>query len=756
MGIPRSELPRRLTLPSRTSPEGRFRDASPAGRPHARAGARPVPPRSWRERPGFVRGRDLHRAPPRRRRRLAHRAPLPVSGQPVRGRAELLVHHGRRRRRSDGDPHRQRRDRPLGGIRHGPGRRRGDEAARPGRGAAARDRGRDRGRMDLRDGERPARDPGAHDAAHPDAGHALDRPRALARHHPGLPPHRPRPGRAGVRGPWRRVRRACAQPCRVHVPGGRLGLVRPDAHAARLQHLRRRRQRRGEPPERHRRRPRAPRGVHGERRPRRAVRHPARGAAVRRRRDDRPGRGAQRDRRGRDRRGEPARRPGIRARAVRRRGAHRRRAPGPAAPAAGAGVTRGDAAGRREDRVNADAGRLVERALDAGDGVLRLQPTWVPRSFLVPGGRLRLAPSDLYALGAHRGGIDERWLGSTTPADNEGAPPDEGLSYVVGPDGERFTLRDAVAAAGPRLLGQRLAAAYGGWTVFAKFFDNRGPIPHHLHQRAHHAAQVGRAPKPEAYYFPPQLNAVPHGFPLTFFGLEPGTSPADVRRCLERWDDGDNGILDLSRAYRLRPGTGWLVQAGILHAPGTLVTYEPQWASDVAAMFQSMADDRPVPRRLLVKDVPPERHHDLDYLVGLIDWEATTDPCFKAHHYLEPVPLTPPAEGAEDRWVVYGLVEGKPLLAARELTLRPGAEVVLRDGAASCAVAVQGRGTLGRLAVEAPLVIRFGEMTADEFFITEPAAREGVRIRSTGAEPLVLLRYFGPEAIDGVPDIGVR
>ena len=68
----------------------------------------------------------------------------------------------------------------------------------------------------------------------------------------------------------------------------------------------------------------------------------------------------------------------------------------------------------------------VRAALDAGEGILRLAPTWVPRSFLMPGGRLKLAPQDLYALGTHRGGIDERWFASTTPAANEGRPPTRG------------------------------------------------------------------------------------------------------------------------------------------------------------------------------------------------------------------------------------------------------------------------------------------------------------------------------------------
>jgi hypothetical protein len=75
--------------------------------------------------------------------------------------------------------------------------------------------------------------------------------------------------------------------------------------------------------------------------------------------------------------------------------------------------------------------RLMLDVLSKGEGILRLDPCWVPRSFLMPGGGLRLHPDDLYALGAHRGGIDERWFSSTTQAANGPMTPgDEGLSYV--------------------------------------------------------------------------------------------------------------------------------------------------------------------------------------------------------------------------------------------------------------------------------------------------------------------------------------
>src|SRR5437763_611268 len=95
----------------------------------------------------------------------------------------------------------------------------------------------------------------------------------------------------------------------------------------------------------------------------------------------------------------------------------------------------------------------VRELLDSTGGVIRLAPTWVPRSFLMPGRRIKLAPQDVYALGAHRGGIDERWFSSTTPAANENREPDEGLSYVVVNGKKAFTLVHAVGLEGASLIG---------------------------------------------------------------------------------------------------------------------------------------------------------------------------------------------------------------------------------------------------------------------------------------------------------------
>jgi hypothetical protein len=394
---------------------------------------------------------------------------------------------------------------------------------------------------------------------------------------------------------------------------------------------------------------------------------------------------------------------------------------------------------------------FVQDAINASDGILRLRPCWVPRSFMIPGRRLRLHPADLYAFGAHRGGINERWFSSTTKASNGlDTPSDEGLSYVQPASGDKFLLKDAIEVAGDLVLGSDVMAREGGWNLLCKFFDNMGPIPHHLHQTDPFAKLVGQKGKPEAYYFPPQYNQIENNFPHTYMGLEPGTTKDDIRKCLNNWDRGDNGILAFSRAYRLVPGEGWQINPGILHAPGSLVTYEPQVNSDVFAMFQSEVEGRLVDRGLLIKDVKPEFANDVDYLVSMLDWEANVNPEFMKANKTHPRPVCKCNErdtGYRELWITYGT----PHYSAKELTVFPKQSVTIRDSEAYGVIVTQGYGRIAGQPVAAPTMIRFGQMTEDEVFVTAPIAREGVKIENlSGTDPLVMLKHFGPNNPDAV------
>jgi hypothetical protein len=393
--------------------------------------------------------------------------------------------------------------------------------------------------------------------------------------------------------------------------------------------------------------------------------------------------------------------------------------------------------------------QVIQSAFEQGAGILRLAPNWVPRSFCVPGRRIKLHPDDYYALGGERGGIDERWFSSTTPAENGPLTgPTEGLSQVVFQDGgatRQVLLRDAVAELQSGLIGGRLWSAHGAWPVYSKFFDNKFALPHHIHHRDEHAALTGQKGKPEAYYFPPQANNHGGEFPFTFFGFAPGTRPEQVRECLVNFTKGDNKITNLSQAYRLEVGTGWDVPPGILHAPGSFCTYEPQTASDVFAMYQSLAGDTAVPEALLWKDTPPDRIGDFDWLMEVIDWELNVDPLFREKHFMRPRPVRPQAEmeaaGYVENWVCYK----SAAYSAKELTVLPGRSVTIRDAAAYGLITMQGHGKLGVWDVETPALIRYGQLTYDEYFVSEDAARAGVAITNPSpGDPLVMLKLFGP------------
>jgi hypothetical protein len=398
------------------------------------------------------------------------------------------------------------------------------------------------------------------------------------------------------------------------------------------------------------------------------------------------------------------------------------------------------------DTIVSTASRM-DRALDAGSGIVRLAPAWVPRAFCTPGRRIRLHADDYFPFPRARGGIDERWLASSVRAENGPLTgPYEGLSLVVDPEGGLLPFDEFVDHHGEQLIGGRLWQAHHGWTMYSKFFDNLQPLPLHVHHTAEKAALVGKAGKPESYYYPPQMNNYLGDQSISFLGLQPGTTRDQLKERLVRFAaGGDNRITDFALGYRTQLGTGWDIPAGVLHAPASICTYEPQGASDVFCMCESWSNNREIPEELVWKDIPAEHHGDYDFVLDLLDWDRNVDPDFVANRFMRPYQTDQSTADGGVAYLENWIVWRSDAFSAKELTVRPGQAVTITDRDAYGAVVVQGSGTFGAHRTAAATVIRWGQLTEDEFFVSQRAAREGVAITNhSTTEDLVILKHFGP------------
>jgi hypothetical protein len=392
---------------------------------------------------------------------------------------------------------------------------------------------------------------------------------------------------------------------------------------------------------------------------------------------------------------------------------------------------------------------LVENALAKGNGILRLEPAWVARDFLPPGRRLGLKEEE-YEVG-ERGWISERWLGSTTKADNRVGPPDEGLSHIAfspplrGGD-ERITLKEAVEVAGPAIMGEAYAGTHKGLGRLAKIYDFAARIPYHLHQRREEAALVGRNPKEEAYYFPEDVGLGPH--PETFFGVHP--SIADRKEYevllpyLVEWKD--DLILRHSRAYLLVPGEGFHLPSGVLHAPGTALTIELQEDSDVFAMLQALVAGKIISKDLLFKDVRQEDREKLGErtILNHVNWEVSGDPYFYENRHTSPQLIQGTRqEGGEEHWIYYNTTK----FSGKRLVVKPGQRFISVDKGVYNILVWRGRGRYDGHEIEA------GNFGWDELLVSHAKATEPIVVENTGSEDLMIFKFFGPDINLDVPTI---
>ena len=348
-----------------------------------------------------------------------------------------------------------------------------------------------------------------------------------------------------------------------------------------------------------------------------------------------------------------------------------------------------------------------------------------------------------------RGAICERWLASTTKADNAIGPEDEGLSYLRLENGERMTLREAVALGAPLIMGEEYARSHpNGLGRLAKIYDFASRIPHHFHQKQKDAEKVGSNAKEEAYYFPTDVDLGPH--PETFFGVhrwivEDNKQEEVILPYLVEWNS--DLILKHAWAELLVPGEGFHVPAGILHAPGTAVTIELQEDSDVFAMCQALVAGKIIPKDLLFKDVTPEDREKYGERIILeqIDWELSSDPYFYENRHLSPV-LAEEQPGGREDWIYYNTTK----FSGKRLVVKPGASFTTKERGVYSILVWRGEGTFDGIPVAGQ---KPGE---DELLVTHAKATTPLEVKNTGKRDLEVIKFFGPDINPDCPRIKER
>jgi len=121
-----------------------------------------------------------------------------------------------------------------------------------------------------------------------------------------------------------------------------------------------------------------------------------------------------------------------------------------------------------------------------------------------------------------------------------------------------------------------------------------------------------------------------------------------------------------------------------------MCTYEPQKASDVFAMYQSLVNEAIIPEELLWNGTPKESIGDFDALLDVLDWELNVDPKMMANRFMAPIPVRNISEmtaaGYVENWICYK----SDAFSAKELTVMPGKTVTIKDSAAYGIIVMQG------------------------------------------------------------------
>jgi len=389
---------------------------------------------------------------------------------------------------------------------------------------------------------------------------------------------------------------------------------------------------------------------------------------------------------------------------------------------------------------------MVSNLLEDGNGILRIKPSLVARSGFKSGKNLGLKENE-YDKGK-RGEITERWICSTTKADNIIGPEDEGLSCIHSDSGLSITLKEAIDYAKELIIGRDYSLKHANLGMLVKILDYSDRITYHYHQMEKDASLVGKNSKEEAYYFPEDAFLGKH--PETFFGVHPYIAEKDnhgiILQHLIDWNS--DLILKHSRAYIQARDDGFHLPAGIPHAPGSALTIEIQECSDIYGNLQALYMGKVMPKETLFCNIRKEDREILGEkaIINQIDWVKSGDPFFYENRHTPPILIeeSKQVEG-EEYWIFYNTKK----FSGKKLVIHPNSSYISKDKGVYSILVWKGKGKFDSLAIEAR------NFNYDELLVSYDKAIKPIKIENSSNSDLQIFKFYGPDINADVPMLPV-
>jgi hypothetical protein len=158
--------------------------------------------------------------------------------------------------------------------------------------------------------------------------------------------------------------------------------------------------------------------------------------------------------------------------------------------------------------------------------------------------------------------------------------------------------------------------------MFSKFFDNMGPLPHHIHHDDAHAGLVGESGSLKCNSSPPSTKTTARSS-RSPSSAHPGSQRSRSSRALQNFAKGDNHLLELSAPTSCAWTPAGTCRGGSARA-GEPCTYEPQFASDVYQCTRASSTSTTRCRRTSCERTVRRTKRRLRLPMEVIDWTSTS------------------------------------------------------------------------------------------------------------------------------------